>query len=336
MKQQAKIWMGFDILTEAKHTFKPRLIHVWGDKEYSSNKPEKPLHYKTDALLGLSLFNINPKLTKADSEFTKIAWQSLEPHWELYQSTQERVASIKGKTQAADSKWAASFETNFNEVISSSMTEKGLNLNKFIELIDEIDRFEAQLKSPLIYNFTINFSDEFTDKLHFLYSFLFNLRALVGVDHNAHIIDSVHECVTVDSITDYVPKAEYVTNDAMIFYSFMKQLKKSGRQMDAELDLAFKKYTHNGVCLIRNLPKDFLAELTQAELEEALYLVQMDWLLGTEAGLLFRIREELFGLKSGYDKVFWTHAVARKNSMPARLTVNCQLSEKDLPVTDAA
>ena len=101
-------------------------------------------------------------------------------------------------------------------------------------------------------------------------------------------------------------------------------------------DFPFKSYSHNGFCLIESLPKSFIQSLHQEELEESLYIAQMDWLLGTDAGLLFRIREELFGLREGYQKIFWPDAEGRPEQYQTSLEVSCHLTANDIEPSVAA
>ena len=82
--------------------------------------------------------------------------------------------------------------------------------------------------------------------------------------------------------------------------------------------------------MIENLPHSFLNSQSPAQLEETLHHVQMDWLLGSSSGLLFKIREELFGLIDGYDKVFWPEALNMKSKTSSKLRLEFQITLKDL------
>ena len=66
------------------------------------------------------------------------------------------------------------------------------------------------------------------------------------------------------------------------------------------------------------------------ELEEALYLVQMDWLLDSESGLLFKIREEVFALEQGYEKIFWRDYEGQPSQKPVPLSIYFDMSERYL------
>jgi hypothetical protein len=336
MKKTEKLWMGFDIVSDKKSIFKPQKIRFWSASEFEKAKPQKPFLYKADALLGLSLKNLHPISESSTTDFSLQAWENLDPHWHLYQQTQQRAESLQSHQSAGEQKALNSFETNFQEILKSAFSSKEVDLTGFADLINSIDEVEKQLKKPLLYNFSLKNSDAFLQTAHFLYSALFHLRAVMGIYYNSEVLDSAFESVRMDSISDYIPRAEYVANDALIFYSFVKQLKKSGRQMDAELDWAFKKYSSNGVCLLQNIPQSFLKKLSQAELEEVLFMVQMDWLLGSSSGLLFKIREELYGLREGYDQIFWPHAKSYPRKKAPKPAVNFFLTTSDLFEKSAA
>jgi hypothetical protein len=169
---------------------------------------------------------------------------------------------------------------------------------------------------------------------------LFHLRSVVAVDWNAHVDDPSHEAVHVDSITDYIPKAEYVVNDAIMYWQFLKLSHPfvAGKNSDVKVEKlfvepmrkAFMTSMHNACYLIDHLPKSFIERMGPGELEEALYLVQMDWLLGSEAGLLFRIREELYGLQNGYEKIFWHELEGHSKKKAFNLSLCFELKESDL------
>lgn len=89
---------------------------------------------------------------------------------------------------------------------------------------------------------------------------------------------------------------------------------------------AFQKYSHNACHLIDHLPESFLNALNPVDLEEALYLVQMDWLLASPSGLLFRIREELFGLQEGYTKVMWKDCQPDPRASAHKLISYCKIT----------
>ena len=149
------------------------------------------------------------------------------------------------------------------------------------------------------------------------------------MDHNAYVQDPTHEALRVDSITDYLPRADYIANDAILYWQFQKLHKQIPELAQQQMESAFHRFSHHAVCLITQMPPSFIEKLTLGKLEDALYLAQMDWLFGTESGLLFRVREELFGLLDGYDRVFWPELESRSPKNSHRLSVNCQVHEKD-------
>ncbi|PIS10803.1 MAG: hypothetical protein COT73_07420 [Bdellovibrio sp. CG10_big_fil_rev_8_21_14_0_10_47_8] len=340
---QDRVWLGFDIKTVPGPILRPTQIHFWNGDDFKKAQPEAPFHYFADALTGLALVHLNPHLKNPFSApqmsfpFCHEAWLALEPHRELFDRSQIRVQSLREHMKEIPAPLTEYFERNITDVLESSLHPWGIDLEHLGHVVEAIDYLESKMGTPLLYNFNLKFSKSLVEKLHYLHSMLFNLRSMIALDYNAHIQDPTHEACKVDSITDYLSKAEYVANDALLFHHFRKQ--KDHMKADAyqSLEKSFRTLSHNGYCLIEAMPKSFLNSLTTHELEETLYIVQMDWLLGTDSGLLFRIREELYGLVEGYEKVFWSEADGRADQTQTCLSVSCELTADQLyPTTKAA
>lgn len=331
-KSPKSMWFGFDVISEMGRLPRPQRIEFWKDKDFESLAPESPFHYKSDALLGLAMYLLHTdwKSSHLPAKPTPLSadlWRSLEPHHELFLRAQPRVQALRHQLKSAPKTESEPFSRTFTEVLANCREPWGFNLENLAPLTDLADQLEVKAGRPLLYDFTLQFDAEVRQKMHWLHSVLFHLRTLIAMDCNAFIQDATHEAIKVDSITDYIARAEYVSNDALLYWNY-KKLRTTMPAATAEhLDQAFLTYSHNGAYLIESLPKSFLAALKADELEETLYLVQMDWLLGTDAGLLFRIREELYGLQEGYDKVFWTDHWGKTSRAADRLSVQCEVSE---------
>lgn len=338
---ERKIWMGFHIRGEQGPCLKPQKIMFWQEAEFKKQPPEKPLRYFSDALVGLSAIHLNPhiknpfSLPKMNFPFCYEAWHALEPHHELLQKSQPRIQALRSHMKDIPTHIITNFEKSLSEVLEQSAHPWGIDLSILCELIETIDSMEVKMERPLLYNFNLKMSKNMTEKLTYLHSLLFNLRALIAMDYNSFVFDPTFESIKLDSITDYIPKAEYVANDALLYFQIKKMKDTFSENSYQEVQKHFWKYSHNGACLIESLPTSFLKSLKNTELEESLYLVQMDWLLGTDAGLLFRIREELFALQDGYEKIFWPDLEGKSRNSPSALSVSCELSDQDVFPTNA-
>lgn len=336
--------LGFDIKMEMGSTWKPLKIHFWNQsKDFGILTPNTPFKYMGDALTALSLVKINPHVKSPlvnfnmNYSFAAEAWKSLEPHVTLFERAQDRVRSLQAQLPLVHPKTPVGFEAQFRDIIDMAMTPWGVDLTALAPLIEEIASLEKKMGSLILYNFNLQFSKSFMDQLHSLYSFLFHLRSIVAVDHNSQIEDASHEGVKMDSIYDYMPKAEYITNDALLYWNFKKLAapfsnpKSPDPKVDKlfanPLEKAFHKYSHNACLLVDSLPASFLPSLSPIDQEEALHLVQMDWLLGSPAGVLFKIREELYGLQSGYEKIFWKDSQPTHHKKSYSMHVCCELTD---------
>lgn len=343
MSQSMKF--DFEIVMENKGTPKPVMVH-FPEKSNSKRTPTRaPFKYMADALCGISLMRLNPHLQcpvknpEHSTDFCDEAWKALDPHWALWHRAEDRVQSLARDAKKANPKDVANFENWFQESLKEAFLPNGIHLQKLTDAIDSINDLETRKDSPLLYNFGLKFSPAFRERLHALYSFLFHLRSVVAVDWNAHVDDPSHEAVKVDSITDYLPKADYIVNDALLYWHFKKlsQPFKAGRQSDVKVEKllidplyqAFHSASHHACHLIDNLPETFLQKMGPADLEETLYLIQMDWLLGSDAGLLFKVREEIYGLQNGYEKIFWHDLTPRSSKKAFNLALSFELKAGD-------
>lgn len=347
---KTSVKLGYDILVERGPIAKPVAIQFWTEpKKYENFKSAEPFKYHADALVGLSTIQLNTFLKSplvvpcANYSNCHQLWQELDPHFQIYFRSNKRVTALAEQLPKADPNQFAEFEKKINATIDQAQKSWGFDLRDFWPIIDAINSLESKTTSALLFNFKTKFSKEFVNRLHFFYSLLFHIRSVIAVDHNAHVVDPSHEALKVDSISDYLHRPEYITNDAVLYLNFKKlcQPWTMGKTSDVRIEKllveplasAFRQYSHNACQLIDQLPPSFLNSLPKPDLAEALHLVQMDWLLGSEAGLLFKIREELFGLQNGYEKIFYPDMEGQTYKKAMSLSVCCELqspSQKDL------
>lgn len=335
MKSKNKSF-DYELKMENGAILKPVAVEFYKDHD-RDHKPQKPFKYHSDVLVALSFTNLHKTLKSNclySFDTSMDFWRAMEPHYELFGRSRKRVVALTERSENAHDSLIERVEKKWDSILLDVFEKDKVNLSELQQqLIPLIDYLEDHLKKPLLYNFSLVFSPEFQQRLLLLFSFLANVRALVALDHNSFIEDPSHEAIKIDSITDYLPKPEYVVNDALMYFHFKKLFAPfvSTRSSDVRiekllyepLDNHFQKFSHNACQLIENLPQPFLGRLNQLELEQALYLVQMDWLLGSEAGLLFKIREELFGIQDGYEKIFWPEYDFRGHKHSTKLHVCC-------------
>ncbi len=337
MKSKNKSF-DYELKMENGPILKPTEVEFFKNHD-RDHKPHKPFKYHSDVLVALSFANMHRTLDTRciyDLESSMDFWRAMEPHYELYGRSRKRVVALTERTENVDSLLTEKIEKKWNDVLKDVFSANKVNVKELQQLVPLIDYLEDHMKKPLLYNFSLSFTPEFQQRLLLLFSFLSNVRSLVALDHNSFIEDATHEAIKMDSITDYLAKPEYVVNDALLFFHFKKLFAPfvTGRSSDVKIDKLlhkpleahFQKFSHNACQLVENLPATFLNQLNPIELEQALYLIQMDWLLGSEAGLIFKIREELFGISEGYEKIFWPEYDFRGHKHSARLHVCCHAS----------
>lgn len=353
MKNSPKqvIQMGIEIKTKSGAILKPQQIQFWDlncpathtaiPKHFSGTTLHHPFKYFTDAILGLCYHRMNDFkfLAPEDKKFALQAYNSFDTYSALFSKSTPRVKSLRKELNNPTGQYAA-FEKIMTAVWEKTFSQPVIHFEDLNATLECLSEFEDSLDVTFLYNFSIQFSERFNEKLICFYSFLFHLRALIAVDHNAHVDDTSFESVKCDSISDYLPKSDYTVNDALLYWHFKKLSTPFVGHKDKDTRIeklfvdpmlkSFNQYNHNACCLIDQLPNSFLNSLSHSELEEALHHVQMDWLLGSEAGMLFKIREELYGITEGYDKIFWHEVSASTSKKATSLNISFKLNEKDL------
>jgi hypothetical protein len=347
-----KVQIGYEIIVEKGPVAKPVAIEFWKDPSaHPKWTKTTPFKYMADALVGLSAFKLNDYLKSplvcpnTNYAFCAEAWRALDPHHELYHRSLARVNALKSHAPKMDPKLVSSLESSLVEIIAQAQKPWGIDLKELFNINEAIAHFENKSGGRLIYNFGMSFSKSTNDKLLSLFSCLFHLRSLIALDYNAHTQDATFEAVKVDAITDYLHRPDYIVNDALLYLNFkrlsqafssQKEESRLEKNFVAPMIKAFEQYNHNAYFLIEQLPKNFLSSFSHSELEEALYLIQTDWLLGCEAGTVFKIHEELVGLEHGYEKIFWPDLENKKSFYPANLSICCEVDDSDIHGSSAA
>ena len=331
------VWFGYDITVRSAPILQPLNVQFWKEETYLKFAPQPPFLYKADALVGLSLALLHPSLPLPNSkhssgkrDFVESLWNELEPHHEMFLRAQNRVEALRQNLKPTPIELVREFEAGLNQCLKQSLTPNGIDFVQLESLIDFLEFFEARLKKNLLFHFQLRFPKELNRSLQYLYSLLFHTRNLMVMDFNSNVQDPSHEGLKVDSVSDYLPHADYLANDAVLFHVLQKRNIKDLRKV-------FHDHSNSGAVLIESLSPEFLQGLNEEEMAEALYLVQMDWLFGTDAGLLFRIREELYGLRDGFEQVFYRNVESSQMQEAHTLSANFQIKDSDLfPPSKAA
>ncbi len=344
MKKNA-LKMALTITAETGCVLRPTAIQFANQPKANSTDGahHTPFKYYTDAIIGLCYHKMTDfkQTDPQELNFTKSAYLSLNPYVELFRKSAPRVQAIT-KAKPDLNLQIENFEKSMDEAWTALFSADTLNLSQVPRILNLISDFENHLGAPLLYNLTLQFSERFTEKLIGFYSLLFHLRSVIAIDHNAYVHDSSIDTVKCDSISDYLPKSDFTANDALLFWQFKKLSTPFVAHKDKDvriekllvqpLEKYFYQYNHNACCLIDQLPNSFLNSVSAGDLEETLHHVQMDWLLGSASGLLFKIREEIFGLIEGYDKVFWPESLHHKAKVGSQLKLTFEINQHDLAI----
>lgn len=296
----------------------------------------EPLPYYTDAMVGLSAVKLylhaHESVSSNGEALAPLLWQRLEPLQEIYNRSHDRIRPLLKKEITATA-LNDEFEKNFWTILKESCTQEGTQLSELIHLIDAINFFETKREKPLIFDSSLSLSAETLNALLTVYSLLYNLRGLMAYHYNSGRKDTIYGNLQIDSVKDYFHAAELLTNEALLYFHF-QSLQRAGTLNGPSLESlgqAFRNFLPYSHFLVSALPSEFFIQQNHETLEQSLYAFQIDWLLGTPAGLLYRIREELIGLKEGYEQSFWPELQNEWNENPLEnIEVNCLIDANQI------
>lgn len=301
-----------------------------------------PMPYYTDALVGLSAYKllVHSKEQPSSNEeaIAALLWERIEPMHEVYHRSHQRLRELLN-SELASSKSESTFEIQLKEIVKNSCSAKGTHLGALLELLNSIQQLEMKRVQPLLFDTQLHLSSSALSILHTIYSLLYNLRALTAIQYNAGSADPLYDGLQIDSIKDYFHSPELLTNDTLLYHHLLvlKMNGKLSRPGDDSLTQAFVTYLPHTHFLLTRLPETFFINKEHDQLENELYQFQVDWLLGTPAGLLYRIREELIGLREGYQHTFWPELQNDEAKEPLSiLHIQCALGSEHIKHLDGA
>lgn len=295
-----------------------------------------PMPYYTDALVGLSAYKLlvhsKEDLSSNEEALAALLWQRLEPMHEVYHRSSQRISDLlSSKSSNPNSELV--FEQALRETLKSACGPRGTQLKAFFPLLEAFNQLELQRSHPLLFDTKLQLSASSLSMLHTLYSLLYNLRALTAIHYNTNCSEPLFEALQLDSVKDYFHAPDLLTHDSMLYHHvlILRQNHQLNGQSDEALAKAFMTYLPHSHFLVNSLPEHFFSNKSEEQLANSLYSFQVDWLLGSPAGLLYRIRDELVGLKEGYDQSFWPELNGETTLEPLNvLKVNCVLGSEHI------
>jgi hypothetical protein len=160
------------------------------------------------------------------------------------------------------------------------------------------------------------------------------------MEHNAHVKEMCYDGLKLDPVGDYLPNIEENVNGSLLFYhwnALSQHQPHQSKNFHDSMEQAFRNFTYYGYSLTKELPPEFFKQKRIDLIEQGLYMFQIDWLLGSPAGLLFRLKEELYGLKESYEKIFWPDLHKKTNTqMHAILEAQCTIGPDQLKTLSEA
>lgn len=326
MGQGKKLQLHFDIQAIPDQLARPSLIKICNR---NSKEPfPAGLKYHADLLTGLNLYWVClPEKSNLHPDH-HVALKSLDPHWGLHEGAKSRLQSWHKKRGASPS-IPHSLLNKIAEVFTGSISDSQIQLSALTQLIPLLDQLEQSyvVKRPLLYNFELELPNEIINTAHLLANLLFNVRALVLTDYNQESSDPAFESLRVDSVLDYLPKLDSVAADAALYSQFKRLEAQMPTLVGQRLKDCFYTFTSMGVTLVESIDRIKPVQSLGKDIGENLNRMQLDWLFGTHSGILYRLREELIGLRDGYAQTFHLDVPQGSNQCNTHWSFDCTADE---------
>jgi hypothetical protein len=311
-------------------------VNISPTNQNSKAQLQLPFPYYTDALVGLAANKVvglgnDTSFQSANNALCALLWEKLEPMHSVYQRSYER---LKPLLETKYSPLSKSFESDIKDILKDSCEDGKIDFQSLTELVNAISFLEKKIDVPLMFNRSLALPHGILDILHTLYSLLYNMRALIAMEYNAHIEEMCYDGLKLDPISDYISSIENNVNESLLYYHWnalnQHQPHSSTHFIDS-MEQAFRNFTYHGHQLTKALPKEFFKQKQIDVIEQGLFMFQVDWLLGSPSGLLFRLKEELYGLKETYEKIFWTDLLKKsKEQVHTTLAAECMIGPDQL------
>ncbi|GEM_PF-3472695 len=327
------LYLDYKITAEKNDIARPLALEILSPSGESLPYIE-PLKYHSDALVGLNLSLLQMPSKQRLTHENYYFLEHLDPHIALKHS---RLVNIQNPVEKKHShstlspihnKTLSTFFESFYSILNHNNKSQQLNLQGLTEIIPLIDNLESSLKKPILFNTSLNITEQLAFDASLLANLLFNLRALVINDYNHQISDPSFESLRVDSVYDYLSKLDSISNDALLYAQFKRLEAQIPSLVAQRLKDAFFNYTSMGVTLIDSVEKSPAYYFSQQDPWDSLNKFQLDWLFGTHAGILYRLREELHGIKQGYHNVFYSDLSPDIKQQNYYWQIHCKLSEQ--------
>lgn len=320
----------FSIAGQAGAMLKPQSLSIeWAPSKWSPQQVEPKLGCMSDLLAGLNALQlaslIEPQLIKErslESVATYCDGLDINAHLDTkFQLPKDSFTPVDNDLNASLDKWIP---------LLFSANENKLTFHfQFVELfLDIMNRHEDKSGKDLLFTDSVSLEPQLRQKLQTLFSLFFYTRAIIVAQYNKHLRDVAYDSVRVDRITNYLAHPDYTVNDAILWHKINALLPNDGRA-----ESIFTSWAHNGYLLEKAVPHSWFKSKGSDELQDALHHWQIQWLLGSTSGLLYRLREEAYGLIEGYQNIFYPDAATwEKNTnsqMHFSVSANRELFRKN-------
>jgi len=170
--KSAVLQFAVEIKTTSGSILKPHELHFWDLHSKSHPKhlhhltPVAPFKFFTYAILAACYHKLTDyrHLTPEQKTLAEKAYNTFDAYTELYNKSAPRIKSLGTKT-LAQKKHFETFEQNMTVAFDQAFVGNKICFTKITSVLNCLSDFETQTAAPLLYNFSVNFTPAFTEKL---------------------------------------------------------------------------------------------------------------------------------------------------------------------------
>ncbi|MCS6837415.1 MAG: hypothetical protein NZ480_01090 [Bdellovibrionaceae bacterium] len=243
-------------------------------------------------------------------------WQNLllehDPQYLLFEK--HKSALMRWQQNHRLQSVPAKYEKDILEILSQSISQAQFDFEKLYPLLNCFDEIEKKIGLPFLFNVEIKCENSaLLNAVHALANFLFYLRVQIAQTFNQEIRGNSFEVLKIDPVLDYLPMFHSLPAEARVFSSFKRFESQLPTLVSHKLRDEFLKELPMSVTLIFSVERAWKKNTIIWE-SDVLQEFQLSWLYGAYSGILFRLREELVGIKNGYQNTFYKHSLLPRQS----------------------
>ncbi len=343
---------AYQVLGKNGPIFNPSGIRYLGvDEAPRGNLPVAPNARAMTALSALNLGVATANLVVSAATYRSVQrlHKKTDAALALAAQTSQQLREMHARVERIDIRTSeASLRAAMDHVFRGAVHDDGIDVEKLAPLANDVDRLLDAVGNPVLFRGGVYLSTDVREKLHALFSLLFDLRCMVASEHNR--VEGASRNVVVDPHRDYAAVAQIARTVAAFSESMaaMDELEEALRKdldkrflrcNDEDLEAvsryvtgarerstkALRENDRVAYCLYDASPSELFQGESSEDIVGNLANYARAWLWTSDVGLAYRTKVELRAIEQGYESVFWPQ-LAGHSSEVSVIDASCVLT----------